>query len=285
MRIGPHTSTALSLSTGSPQGCVLSPLLYSLYTNDFTAAHPSNSIIKFADDTTVVGCISGGDETAYRDEVEQLSVLCKANNLQLNKLKTQEMIIDYRRKKTVIQPLYIDGDCVERVSVFRFLGVHLAEDLSWRTNTTAIVKKAQQRLYFLRILRNYHLRQDLLVSFYRCSVESVLTYCICVWFLSCTAAERNALQRVVNSAQKIIGCPLPSLQELYSSRCLKKAVKILKDPSHPGNEHFVRLRSGRRFKTMYTRTNRLKFSFFPRAISALNAAKFLESQMSHPRSI
>ncbi|KAJ8375384.1 hypothetical protein SKAU_G00059640 [Synaphobranchus kaupii] len=49
-------------------GCVLSPLLYSLYTHHFSAAHPSNSIIKFADDTTVVGCISRGDETAYRDE-------------------------------------------------------------------------------------------------------------------------------------------------------------------------------------------------------------------------
>ncbi|KAJ8364825.1 hypothetical protein SKAU_G00136560 [Synaphobranchus kaupii] len=75
VRIGPHTSTTLSLSTGSPQGCVLSPLLYSLYTHHFSAAHPSNSIIKFADDTTVVGCISRGDETAYRDEVEQLGLV------------------------------------------------------------------------------------------------------------------------------------------------------------------------------------------------------------------
>ena len=278
VRLGPHTSSTIKVSTGSPQGCVLSPTLYNLYTHDFTPVHPSNSIIKFADDTTVVGCISAGDETAYRDEVEQLAKLCKANNLLLNQLKTQEVIVDFRRKKTEAQPLLIDGGSVERVSTLRFLGVHIQEDLSWRTNTTATIKKAQQRLYFLRVLRNYHLRQELLVTFYRCSVESILTYCICVWFFSCTAAERKALQRVVNSAQKIVGCSLPSLAELYDTRCHRKATKISRDPSHPGHKHFVQLPSGKRFSSMFARTNRLKNSFYPRAIQALNAANSLSTR-------
>lgn len=72
--MGPHLSTAISLSTGSPQGCVLSPLLYTLYTYDCTPTHHNISIVKFADDTTVVGFISGEDESAYREEVERLSV-------------------------------------------------------------------------------------------------------------------------------------------------------------------------------------------------------------------
>jgi hypothetical protein len=33
------------------------------------ARHDSNTIIKFADDTTVVGLITDNDETAYREEV------------------------------------------------------------------------------------------------------------------------------------------------------------------------------------------------------------------------
>ncbi len=119
VRVGPHTSMAHSLSTGSPQGCVLSPLLYTLYTYDCTPAHHSDTIIKFADDTTVVGLISGGDDTAYRDEVEQLTVWCGENNLLLNTSKTKEVIIDIRRKKTDISQLYISGHCVERVSDLR----------------------------------------------------------------------------------------------------------------------------------------------------------------------
>jgi hypothetical protein len=56
VRVGINTSAMLILNTGAPQGCVLSPLLYSPFTNDCMAKHNSNTIIKFADDTTVVGC-------------------------------------------------------------------------------------------------------------------------------------------------------------------------------------------------------------------------------------
>jgi gmma-aminobutyric acid receptor subunit gamma/cGMP-dependent protein kinase 2 len=52
VRVGSNTSAMLILNT-APQGCVLSPLLYSLFTHDCMARHDSNTIIKFADDTTV----------------------------------------------------------------------------------------------------------------------------------------------------------------------------------------------------------------------------------------
>ncbi|KAK3550067.1 hypothetical protein QTP86_019168, partial [Hemibagrus guttatus] len=98
------------------------------------------------------GTYSRGDELAYRDEVERLSGWCKENNLLLNTTKTKELIIDYRSKETDITLLYISGDSVERVADFQFLGVQIEEGLTWSTNTSELLKKAQQRLYFLRAL-------------------------------------------------------------------------------------------------------------------------------------
>ncbi len=81
VRMGNNTSSPLILNTGAPQGCVLSPLLYSLYTHDCTATHSSNVIVKFSDDTTVIGLITDNDETAYREEVSTLTKWCQEKHL------------------------------------------------------------------------------------------------------------------------------------------------------------------------------------------------------------
>ncbi len=72
VNVGQFTSKSITLNIGAPQGCVLSPLLYSLYTHDSVSSHSSTSIIKFADDTVVLGLINNNDEAAYLDEVERL---------------------------------------------------------------------------------------------------------------------------------------------------------------------------------------------------------------------
>jgi hypothetical protein len=61
------------------------------------AKYNSNTIITFADDTAVVGLISDNDETAYREEVRDVTVWCQDNNLSLSVSKTKELIVDYRK--------------------------------------------------------------------------------------------------------------------------------------------------------------------------------------------
>ncbi len=56
------------------------------------SSHSSTSIVKFADDTVVLGLISSNDETAYLDEVDRLASWCKDNCLSLNVSKSKELI-------------------------------------------------------------------------------------------------------------------------------------------------------------------------------------------------
>ncbi len=146
---GQHTSSPLTLNTGAPQGCVLSPLLYSLYTHDCTATHSSNVIVKFADDTTVIGLITDNDEMAYRAEVSTLTKWCQENHLSLNIDKTKELVVDFRRQSREHTPITIVKTPVEWVNSFKFLGIHITEDLTWSAHTDAVLKKSHQRLFFL----------------------------------------------------------------------------------------------------------------------------------------
>ncbi|KAK3545736.1 hypothetical protein QTP70_011332 [Hemibagrus guttatus] len=204
VRVRNHTSATITLNTGAPQGCILSLALFTLFTHDCKLIHSSNTIVKFADNTTVVGLISGNDETHYREKVQDLTEWCV--DLVLNTTKTKEIVVDYRRtQKMTPPPLHINGAEVEKVNNIKFLGLHITKDLTWTINTTYLVKKAQQRLFFLRKPKKAKVPSQLLVNFYRSTIESILCHCITVWYTSCTTENRRDLARIIKTSQKIEG--------------------------------------------------------------------------------
>ncbi len=146
----------------------------------------------------------------------------RKNHLSLNINKTKELVVDSRRQKREHTPIIIDGTPVDRVSSFKFLGVHITEDLTWSAHTDAVLKKAKQTLFFLRRLRKFGMSPHILHSFYTCTVESILTGCITAWYGNSTSSNRKALQRVVRTVCHTVGGELPSLQDIYTRRCMRK---------------------------------------------------------------
>ena len=140
---------------------------------------------------------------------------CGRSNLQTNTSKTREMTIDFRKEKSPVTPLMIKVSPIEIVDSFTFLGTIISLGLDWEASISSILKKAQQRVYFLCRLERFGLRREILLRFYRVVTESVLCFSLSVWFGSTTKNQRRRLSRAVKNAAHIAGCGLPSLGYVY----------------------------------------------------------------------
>ena len=272
VRLNGLCSEVRTISTGAPQGCCLSPILFCLYTNDYSNKHDNCSIIKYADDTVITGYLFDDTVDTYKHEINDFVSWCKQNYLILNTKKTKEVVFDFRKKKCEHAPSVINNEEVEQVHKYEYLGTLIDDKLTFSEQVDATRVKAHRRLFFLRKLKTFNVDNTILKRFFQSVIQSVLTFNIICFYGLLTNKSRSKLERIVKIARRVCGkdIHLQSVFDLYSAMVSQKTTRILKDKSHLLFPHYNFCPSGKRLRMPRSTHNRFRFSFVPNSISIFN---------------
>ena len=154
-------------------------LLFSIYINDLITVSNKLTFIMYADDTTVYFDLEDFEkdnlEHQINDELKWVNIWLKLNKLTLNTTKTKSMV--FHRKQKQIEPLHfsIDGEVIENVSSFNFLGITLDESLTWKNHIDVIKNKISKTIgVFYRLAKTFP--EEILVTLYNSLIASHLNY-------------------------------------------------------------------------------------------------------------
>ena len=262
-------SESIITNTGAPQGCVLSPILFTLYTGDCRCSNACTQLFKYADDTALVGrCVN--NDTEYRQEVERFVTWCSSNYLELNVKKTKEMIVDFRKIPCNYEPLIINNEAVEIVHSYKYLGTIIDNRFNFNEHVEKLYKKGRSRMYFIRQLVKLNIDNKILELFYTSVVQSVITFSITCWFGNCSMESKNKLSRIIKQCSKLGVPDVASLPEIFKKCALHRCITIYKDTVHPLSCNYRMLPSGRRLQCIKCRTSRYAKSFIPSSIVLIN---------------
>ena len=136
-----------------PQGSVLGPLQFLTYVDDLASLSISvgSQISMYADDLLLFWAISTqSDYCVLRNDVAAIENSSSSNSLNFNISKCKYMVISRRRTPTTpATPILLNGIPLERVELFKHLGVVVSSDLSWSNHITSIRAKAKRILGLL----------------------------------------------------------------------------------------------------------------------------------------
>ena len=229
-----------NISTGVPQGSILGPLLFTIYMNDIANASNFHSIL-YADDTTLINPITycpthdNTNDTATQINLE-LDKICDwlaVNKLSLNAKKTKYMTFNWpqNKKAALFRPsLVIQGQQIEKVANFKFLGITLDTNLNWHSHVMELGNKLSRTNGVLSRLKNF-IPASVLITIYNALFLSHLNYGITCWgFNNCsriTHLQKRAIRNVTKSKYNAHTEPLfkllstPKLEDIFKLSCLK----------------------------------------------------------------
>ena len=197
------------IKCGVPQGSILGPLLFILYVNDLPKVCSKTKVILYADDTAILcrGKSIAQIQKTLNSEMGLCSVWFTQNKLHLNVSKTKSMLFGTSQRLSSIKApdnfeITVCEEVVERVQVFKYLGVHMDVNLNWHTHVEKIAKKISSKIGILRRVKPY-LTIDLSKMIYNSIVLPHFTYCNIIW-ASTDETTISRLQNLQNTSARVI---------------------------------------------------------------------------------
>ena len=279
VRYKAHTSDWVKFKGGVPQGTRIGPLGFVTVVND-AATDDALTILKYVDDLTLIETRSRDDLPVMQGHLDKFSEWASDNHMKLNPSKCANMKVSFLQKDPLYQPLTIDNVPLQVVSSAKILGVHVNSDLKWSTQVREILKKANSRLYMLKLLKHFNLPTDDLVPIYSGFVRPTAEYAAPVWHSGITDADSAALERIQKRACIIIigkdystyqnaleRCDLKSMSDRREHLCLSFFNSLMESerfqswvPPTKGAVHGRVLRNSHKLTLPFCRTVRYQKS-------------------------
>ena len=178
--IADSKSTTKPIAISVPQGSVLGPLLFNIYTNDLNLLFQNEKLILYADDTSLI--LSHNDYIQLNVHANlilyRLSDWCKYNKLALNSGKTKWIYFTHCTRG--VPTLSIDGVTIERVDEYKYLGFHLDSHLNHKYHIRFLTAKLSRMCYISAFIRKYISHETAKIIFYGL-VQSVLSYGLLIY--------------------------------------------------------------------------------------------------------
>ena len=231
VRIRGSLSTPGLVTRGIPQGTVLGPVLFSLFTNDLIPLDKARTIvIKYADDQTWSHTISKRSDDLAQIEMDNVFSWCTENRMMLNLGKTKEMVVHNCQSPPVIQTLVVDGTSIECVQNFRILGLELQDSLTWSKHIESLISKLRCLTFAFRVLSITHTKPEMKALFNSVLMPTLLYACP-AW-CNLTVGEIKRLQRAIAPASRMAGVTINVKTEIESE--VKRLFNaICKHDEHP----------------------------------------------------